>query len=100
MGNVIVLGERTLDSEKYKKDCGDFECLNDGTLTGEYRYCRWSSECRQIDYDECFNVIAMESHYLPVFDPLNNELIEHELFCTGFYEKRQGNERYEDDKVS
>ena len=89
---------RTPDSTKYKKDCWDFVCLEDGTIVRECRYCNLSLQCRQIDFDINGKAIPMESHYLPVYDT-KGELVAHELFCTGMYDPRSLNERLEDDKV-
>lgn len=92
-------GGKTQDSIKYKKDCGDFECLEDGTITKECRYCNLSLQCRQIDIGGDGKPIPMEAHYLPVYDA-NGDLLAHELFCTGMYDLRPYKERLEDDKAS
>lgn len=105
MSNLIIMprGERvdgrTEDSTKYKKDCDDFVCLEDGTITKECRYCNLSLQCRQIDIGADGKAIPMESHYLPVYDAEGN-LQSHELFCTGMYDLRPYKERLEDDKAS
>lgn len=105
MSNLIVTpndgrdGCRTHDSVKYEKNCGDFVCLEDGTITKECRYCNWSLQCRQIDIGADGKPIQMESNYLPVYDAGGN-LQSHELFCTGVYDLRPHEERLEDDKVS
>ena len=90
---------RTQDSIKYKKDCPDFVCLDDGTVMRECKYCNLSLMCRQVDIGMDGKPIPMESHYLPVF---NNEgqLVSHELFCTGMHDLRPLKERIEDDKAS
>lgn len=93
-------GDRTTDSNKYNKDCGDFVCLDDGTVVGECRYCNLSLVCRQIDVLSDGSVVPMESHYLPIADGKTGEIIAHELFCTGMYDLRPLKEREEDDKVS
>jgi hypothetical protein len=102
MSRIVVPGRKnkpTADAEKYKKDCADFECMLDGTMTGECKYCKWSLECQQIDYDDEGNVIPMEVHYLPLADE-TGQIMEHELFCTGMHDERSKKERIEDDKVS
>ena len=91
---------RTKDSIKYGKGCFDFKTLNDGTIVGEHRYCEHSLICRQIDVLNNGKVIPMESHYLPILDPITGEVISHELFCTGMHDLRPHKERIEDDKVS
>lgn len=105
MSKLIVIpndereGGRTQDSIKYEKDCGDFLCLEDGTITKECRYCNLSLQCRQVDIGADGKPIPMESHYLPVYNA-TGELESHELFCTGMYDLRPYKERLEDDKVS
>ena len=96
MGKIIT---QSGDSKQYNKDCFDFVKLEDGTKTGDYRYCNLSNLCQQIDARPDGTVIQMEAHYLPVYDALGN-LVEHQLFCTGCHDKRSRDERIEDDKVS
>ena len=104
MSKVIIPGKHRADgktdAEIYGKDCIDFECLPDGTLIGECRYCRWSLECQQIDIGPDGKPIPMEAHYLEVRDSTTGELLEHQLFCTGMHDPRSKKERFEDDKVS
>jgi hypothetical protein len=91
--------ERNSDSIKYDKDCINFKCLNDGTATGESRYCDLSGLCRQIDFIGTV-VVPMESHYLSIIDPITGIVTAHELYCTGMHDLRPLAERFEDDKVS
>ena len=90
----------TPDSIRYNKDCDDFICLEDGTITGEYRYCNRSLECRQVGFGLNAKAIPMESHYLPIIDVKTGEVIEFQYFCTGMYDLRPLKERIDDDKVS
>jgi hypothetical protein len=106
MSNLIVNipdNERedgcTKDAIKYKKDCCDFQCLDDGTITRECRYCNLSLMCRQTDVLPNGSVVPMEANFLPIFDA-NSILIEYQLFCTGMHDLRELKERIEDDKVS
>lgn len=92
-------GLPTNDSSMYKKDCRDFQCLEDGTIVRECRYCNLSLQCRQVDVVDYGKIIPMEAHYLPVYDAKGNLQIE-ELFCTGMHDLRPYKERIEDDKVS
>ena len=92
-------GGRTIDSVVYKKSCGDFICLDDGTLVRECRYCNLSLVCRQVDFINGV-AIPMEAHILPAVDPDTGEVIENQLFCTGMHDLRSLSERAEDDKVS
>lgn len=104
MSNLIKVnrnieeGRCTSDSIKYGKDCPDFVCLKDGTITNEYRYCELSTICRQIDFSLNGKVIPMEAHRLPVIGKDGEMFFE--LFCTGMHDLRSLNERLEDDKVS
>lgn len=90
---------QTQDALKYKKDCQDFQCLEDGTIMRECRYCNLSNVCRQIDI--LFNGVTMpmEANLLPVLDE-KGELVEYQLFCTGMHDNRPLKERIEDEKVS
>ena len=97
---MSIIHERSTDSTKYCKDCMDFKCLNDGTITGEYRYCELSTTCRQVDVLPNGRTVPMEANYLPVIDPTTMEVVTHELFCTGMHDLRTLTERIEDDKVS
>lgn len=90
----------TKDSIKYNKDCPDFECLEDGTIIRECKYCNLSRKCRQVDIVDG-KTIPMESHYCPVVNPITNEIVEWEYYCTGKYDVRSKGERMSgDDKVS
>ncbi len=89
----------TPDAVKYKKDCDDFVCLDDGTIMRECRYCNLSLNCRQIDILPNGKEMPMEGNVLPVYDE-NGALVEHAIFCTGMYDLRSLKERIEDDKVS
>jgi hypothetical protein len=95
INSIERIDGRTQDSVKYRKDCPDFECLEDGTITKEYKYCNRSHECRQIGFMNG-KPTGMLAHNLPVLDPLINE-IEWYSFCTGMYDLRPLKERYEDD---
>jgi len=89
----------TESSIKYKKDCCDFQPLQDGTIIGESKYCNLSLNCRQVDLSGG-KPIPMEANYLPIVDPQTGKVIEHQLFCTGMWDLRPLKERLEDDKVS
>jgi hypothetical protein len=90
---------RTKDSIRYQKDCDDFQCLEDGTIVRECRYCNLSLMCRQIDILPNGKAMPMEGHVLPIVDETGG-VMEHQIFCTGMYDLRSLNERKEDDKVS
>ena len=89
----------TQDSIKYKKDCDDFVCLDDGTIVRECRYCNLSLMCRQIDILPNGKEMPMEGNILPVYDE-KGQLVEHAIFCTGMYDLRPLKERLKDEKVS
>jgi hypothetical protein len=91
---------RTQDSAKYNKDCDDFQCLEDGTITKECKYCNLSTQCRQVDILVNGVTMPMTAHYLPILDPDNGRIMEWEYFCTGMHDHRPRSERAEDDKVS
>ena len=94
----VTRADGKTDAEHYGKDCLDFECLEDGTITRECKYCNLSKVCRQIDIVNG-KPFPMESHYLPITD-LTGEVVEWEYFCTGMHDLRPYKERLEDDKTS
>lgn len=89
----------TKDAVKYGKVCDDFQCLEDGTIMRECKYCNLSMMCRQVDILPNGETISMENHYLPVYND-KGELTEWQYFCTGMHDLRPYKERLEDDKVS
>ena len=90
----------TKDSIRYNKGCPDFECLEDGTIVKECKYCNLSRKCRQVDIMDG-KTVSMESHYCPVVNPITNEIIEWEYYCTGMHDNRSRDEKLDgDDKVS
>lgn len=97
---IITPNDVSADSKKYGKSCADFQCLNDGTITGDYHYCNLSTQCMQYGIDAKGKPIPMVADYLPIADPLTGEITEHQLFCTGMYDIRPLKERIDDDKVS
>lgn len=99
MTDLSINTTRTPDSIKYNKDCNDFECLEDGTITKEYRYCDRSRQCRQIDVVGGLE-FPMEAHYLEVADIKTGKVVEWDYFCTGMHDLRPLKERMEDDKAS
>ena len=76
----------TPDSIKYNKDCQDFVCLDDGTITRECRYCNLSLVCQQTDILPNGKTVNMESHYVPVMDAETGQVLEWVLYCTGMHE--------------
>lgn len=100
INNEGCVDSPTNDAIKFNKDCQNFKNLDDGTITGEYRYCNLSLQCRQIDVLRNGDVVSMESHYLPIIDSITSEVLSHELFCTGMHDLRPYYEKFEDDKIS
>lgn len=72
MSKIIKVND--IDPLKQGKDCNDFKPLNDGTRSGDPKYCQYSRLCKQI---------GMKSDY--IF--FNSSLGETEMdyFCTGVY---------------
>lgn len=100
MSNEYKPRMATPDSIKYNKNCPDFECLEDGTVVRECKYCNLSRQCRQVDIVDG-KAIPMESHYCPVVDSMTGEIVEWEYYCTGVHDERSKPERADgDDKVS
>jgi len=96
MSEIIIPGKK---KDILDKDCQDFCPIDDGTKTGEKKYCALSDTCRQIDILIDGTIMPMEAHYLQVFNPYG-EVVEWKLLCTGRYDIRSKNERIDDDKVS
>ena len=71
MSNLIIPGS----NKKSGKDCLDWCPLQDGTRTGDTRYCDLSLECRQI---------GMRSDWVKFRNPETGE-IDHDYFCRGMY---------------
>ena len=57
------------------KDCEDFVPLDDGTKTGDKKYCNLSNLCRQI---------GMYSEYVQFFNE-KGECVLQDYMCTGKY---------------
>ena len=72
MSNIIIPVER--DSIRRGKDCPDFCPLNDGTKTGDPRYCNLSLHCKQL---------GMRSDWYRFRDQDGNEALDY--FCTGVF---------------
>lgn len=70
----LIITPDSLKNLKVKKDCADFIPLEDGTTTGEWKYCNLSLECRQI---------GMKSDYVQTEDPKTGKVISHDYLCTG-----------------
>lgn len=82
----IIIKEQ--ESDILIKDCPDFVPLNDGTITGEKKYCNLSLMCKQI---------GMDADYVEIRDT-NGNVMEHDYFCTGRYLKKE--ERLKDEEAS
>jgi len=100
MNNKSKSRMTTKDAIRYNKDCPDFECLEDGTIVKECKYCNLSRKCRQVDVVNG-KTVSMESHYCPVVNPITNEIVEWEYYCIGMHDERSRDEKLDgDDKVS
>jgi len=85
MSNIIIPTDR--NPIKRGKDCPDFAPLNDGTKTGDPRYCNLSLHCTQ----KC-----MRSDWYKFRDQDGNEAFDY--FCTGIFATIE--DRGVDDEVS
>jgi len=72
MSNILIKDE--IDPVKRGKDCADFCPLNDGTKTGDPKYCNLSFQCKQIGY---------KSDWVQIIDWKTNEVKDHDYLCTG-----------------
>jgi len=67
MSNILIPGDKKSD-----KDCEHWCPLNDGTLTGDPKYCNLSLQCRQL---------GMRSDWYGFTDNKGNHAFDY--FCTG-----------------
>jgi hypothetical protein len=82
MSNIIKIGKAA------GKDCADWVPLEDGTRTGDTKYCNLSRLCKQI---------GMKSDWYEFY---NHETGENDFdyFCTGMYATEEN--KKDDDEVS
>jgi hypothetical protein len=69
------------DKIALNKDCVDWVPLNDGTNTGDSKYCNLSLQCRQLN---------MKSDWYEFNDPLFGNTFDY--FCTGMYANKNDNQ--------
>lgn len=81
MSNIIIPGKR-----KYNKDCVDWCPLEDGTFTGDPKYCNLSIQCKQI---------GMKTDWCHFRDETGQNF---DYFCTGMYVSEEN--KMDDDEVS
>lgn len=80
----IILKDGILEKSRKDKDCQDFIPLDDGTLTGDWRYCQRSFICQQMHPNEAGVLIGCISHHMMIIDPNDPEKGEmYAAFCTG-----------------
>jgi hypothetical protein len=88
---IILTGNHP---KEHPKDCGDFKPWLDGTLTGDWRYCRLSLLCCQKHPNEAGILIGCISHHDFMTDPEDPDSVLYAPFCTGCLPK----EEQEDEK--
>lgn len=98
MSNIFIPDEEK-SSKLKEKQCPDFKPLDDGTLSGDPKYCQYSFICRQI---------GMKSDYIWYSGPglcIQEGIIQtcfyentFDYLCTGIYAKFD--ERHLDEEVS
>jgi len=80
----------------HPKDCPDFLPWLDGTLIGDWRYCRLSLACRQKHPNSAGILIGCISHHEFMADPEELDTVLYAPFCTGVLPK---DEEEDDDKL-
>lgn len=90
MSNLIIIDD---ENKNCGKDCIDFKPLEDGTLTGDHKYCNWSIDCKQTDV---FGRGYLSNWYKFFNHDTGEEAFDY--FCTGMFGDKE--ERKEDKKVS
>ena len=88
MADIIIPGCRDPHDNDAEKDCPDFVPLNDGTISGDRKYCDLSLACKQI---------GMLGQYVE-FTDMEGNIISRDYFCTGKYPIWE--ERSEDSRAS
>lgn len=71
MTDIIIKGKK---DDILVKCCPDFVAMEDGTISGEKKYCQLSFECKQI---------GMKSDFVEMFDPKTGEMILCDYLCSG-----------------
>lgn len=82
MSDIIKFGKTA------GKDCEDWVPLEDGTKTGDPKYCNLSQLCRQI---------GMKSDHYEFYDHEKKQL-DFDYFCTGCFATEEN--KRDDDEVS
>lgn len=85
MVDVHIKGEK---DDILEKDCLDFTPFNDGTLSGDRKYCNLSFQCKQI---------GMASDRATTVDGNTGDIIAVDYLCTGKYAKFE--ERSKDEEA-
>lgn len=82
MSNFINVNDK-----KHGKDCADWCPMEDGTKTGDPKYCALSLLCRQI---------GMKTDWITFLDESNG--MNFDYFCTGMFVREE--DKGKDDEVS
>lgn len=82
MSTIIIPG-----AKKHNKDCPDWTPLQDGTRTGDPKYCNLSIICRQL---------GMKTDWYNFTDDSGEYKFDY--FCTGMYVNEEN--KKDDDEVS
>lgn len=90
MSNIIT----TRKDRDYGKDCCDFCPLEDGTLTGDLKYCNFSLQCKQTNA----RAVGYVAHWYKFRDTESGEVC-FDYFCTGMYPRKDTDDKI-DRKVS
>lgn len=86
MTDIIIKNKK---DDILEKDCTDFVPFDDGTISGERKYCALSFQCRQID---------MAADHVKTLDPLTGKDLGFDYLCTGkkaLWEERKKDEEAE-----
>jgi len=85
MDNIIIAKKDPHDPDR-PKDCVDFTPLNDGTNTGDRKYCDLSTKCKQFDPNRCMGYLSEWHEYHEFYTDDNGTVHEeliHDYLCTG-----------------
>jgi hypothetical protein len=81
----IILKENR--PKEHPKDCPDFQPWPDGTIKGDWRYCKLSLLCQQMHHNEAGILIGCISHHEFMNDPFDPGDVIYAPFCTGVLPK-------------
>lgn len=100
MAEIIIPKYKDPHNVDVVKDCVDFVPLNDGTLSGDRKYCDRSTQCKQYDPIRCMGYLSEWHEWNEFYTDEAGKLVKemtHDYLCTGKFPIFQ--ERTEESKA-